>query len=174
KLAPDIPAQAVAAGDAQRVLQLLRLRRARQQVTAQFADVLEQRAALGDHVLPEPARPEALTQYHRASPDQCRAGRDNATDAVIQRQAVVHAVTRLHVDQSREPVAPLHEAEVTDISRLREAGGSGGVDAQRPICERGCTHFAIAQSVTGQISDRLIEPWKVPAPGPPHPPFDIP
>src|SRR6516225_7327609 len=56
ELAPHIAAQPVAAGEAQRVLRLLRLRRARQQIAAQFADVLEHGAAFSDHILPEAAR----------------------------------------------------------------------------------------------------------------------
>src|SRR6516165_1546368 len=169
---PDVRPQPVAAREAQGVSRLLLPRRVAEEITAQLADVLEQRAALGDQVLPETTRREALAQYYRAAADECGAGRDDTADAVIHRQAVVHAVRGLHVDQPREPVAPLHEAEVTDVGRLREPRGSGGVDAQRAICERGHTPFAVAERVTGQPGNRLIEPRQIAATCAAHPVFD--
>jgi hypothetical protein len=118
------------------MLRIVRLGRRVDEVTAQLADVLEQRAALGDHILPEAARRELLAHHHRAAADKGRAGGDHAADAVVHRQTVVHAVTRAGIDQAREPVTPLHQPVMTHIGRLRQTGRAGGVDAQRAFAER--------------------------------------
>src|SRR5262249_2936868 len=137
ELAPDLRTQSVAAGYAQRVLCFFFLRRSGEEITTQLADILEQRAALGDYALPESAGREALAQHPRSAPDQRSARRDDAAHAVVHRQAIVHAVFGLHVDETGEPVAPLHEPVVADIRRLRQPGGSRGVDAERTIFQRG-------------------------------------
>src|SRR5262249_46858422 len=79
ELPPHVRPQTVAAREAQRMSRLLLLRRAGEQIAAQLADVLEQRAALGDHVFPEATRREPLAQHHRAPADECGAGRDHTT-----------------------------------------------------------------------------------------------
>ena len=91
---PDVGPQAVAAGEAELVLALLRMRRRVDQIAAELADILEQRAVPAHDVVPEFARGELLADHHRAAVDQNRAGRHEAAGGVVQRQAVVHAVGR--------------------------------------------------------------------------------
>ena len=84
-------------------------------------------------------RREAFAQHHRAAAHQRGPGGHHAADAVVQRQAVVHAVARCHVHHSREPVAPLHQAVMADVGGFGQPGGAGGVDAQRAlIAASGC------------------------------------
>jgi hypothetical protein len=79
---------------------------------------------------------------------------------VIHRQAIVHAVLGLHVDETGEPVAPLHEPVVADVRRLGKPGGPRGVDAERTIFERGRgREFAHVQRLAGQFCKLLIEVW---------------
>src|SRR5512132_2929423 len=58
ELRPDLGTQAVAAGETQFVLALFRMRRRVEQVTAQLADILEQRAVPAHQVIPEFMRRE--------------------------------------------------------------------------------------------------------------------
>ena len=53
--------------------------------------------------------------HDRAAGDQQGADRDHAADAVVERQAVVHAVAGLGVEQAGEPLAPSHDAVMADL-----------------------------------------------------------
>ena len=106
------------------------------EIAAQLADVLEHRAVEARDVVPERAGGEFLADDHRAAIDQHRAGRHHAADAVIHRQAVVHAVARPRVHHAGEPMAPVHQPEMADDRGLRQAGGAGRVDVERAIVER--------------------------------------
>jgi hypothetical protein len=54
---------------------------------------------------------------------QQRAGRDHAADAVVHRQAAVHAVARARIHQAGEPEAPLAEACPLNCASSRGAEG---------------------------------------------------
>ena len=55
-------------------------------------------------------RPRTRSRITTAPPpDQHRADRHHAADAVIERQAVVHAVLGTRVEQARKPLAPAHQ-----------------------------------------------------------------
>ena len=110
-----------------------RMRRRRGEIAAEFADILEQRAIPARNVVPELARRKAFLHDDRAAADQRRAGRHDAADAVIERQAIVHAIVRPDVGEAGEPIAPHHDAVMADMGRLRQAGRAGGVDQQRAI-----------------------------------------
>ena len=117
------------------MLRLARRRLGVQQVAAQLADVLEQRAVPADDVAPELAGRESLAEHHRRAADERRAGRHHAADAVIHRQAVVHPVAAANAHQPGKPVAPLHQPEVADLGRLGQPGRARCVDVERPILD---------------------------------------
>src|SRR5207244_7118596 len=94
---PHVGAKAVAAREPQTVLRLQRIGSAVDEIPAQLADVLDERAVPPDDVAPEVPRGELLADHHRAAGHERRARRDDAADAVIERQAVVHAVARAAV-----------------------------------------------------------------------------
>ena len=79
------------------------------QIAAQFADILEQRAVAGDDVVPELPGGKSVADHHRAAAHQHGAGRDHAADAVIHRQAIIHAVVGPGIHQPGKPEAPLHQ-----------------------------------------------------------------
>ena len=131
---PDIGAQAVAKAEAQAVRWRFALRRGcGEQVAAELADILEQRAVPARHVVPEPRCREAIRDHHRSPGGQHAARCHDAADAVEQRQAVIHPVVRPEVGESREPAAPGHDAPVADHGCLGQPGGAGGVDQQGAV-----------------------------------------
>src|SRR5262249_38917431 len=73
ELVPDIGAQPVAAGEPELVAGLLRMRRRVNEVAAQLADVVEDRAVPSRNIVPELARGEFLADHQRAAGDQDRA-----------------------------------------------------------------------------------------------------
>src|SRR5579859_7303140 len=89
---PNIRPEPVPAAHPNVVLRLKRVRFGMQQVTAQFTDVLEQRAVPADDVVPEPAGGEVLADYRGAAGGQNRASGQYPADAVIHREAVVQPV----------------------------------------------------------------------------------
>ena len=88
------------------------------------------------HVAPKVRGREARANHHGAPAREHRADRHHAADAVVERQAVVHAVLGRGVHQPRKPLAPAHHPVVGDLRRLRQAGGAGGVDVERRGIER--------------------------------------
>jgi len=133
---PDVRAQSVAATKPEPGRGLARQRRRGiEKIPAHFADVLEHRAIVAPDVFPERAGREFVTNDHRAAIDQDRPGRYRAADAVIHRQAVVHAVARLRLHHAGEPMGPIHQPEMADDRCLRQAGGAGRVDVERTIIE---------------------------------------
>ena len=67
-------------------------RRRLQEIAAELADILEQRAVPAHDVVPELACGKFVGQHHRAARAQHAAGRDDAADAVKDRQAIVQPV----------------------------------------------------------------------------------
>jgi hypothetical protein len=107
-----------------------------EEITAELADILEQRAFEGDDIVPETARGKLLLDHHGAADDEKAADRDDASDAMIHRQAIVHAIGRSHIHHAGEPAAPRHDPVVADIGGLGQPGRARGVDAQRSLRER--------------------------------------
>ena len=60
----------------------------------------------------------------------------HAADAVIHRQAVVHAVARLGVHHAREPEARMHQTVVVDVGGLGQSGRARRVDVERAVVDR--------------------------------------
>ncbi len=148
------------------MLALRGLMRGVDQIAAQLTDVLQERAALGGDVLPEAAHREALAHHDRGAADQGGAARDDPAYAVIHRQAVVEPVVRLHVDEAREPLAPLHEAQVTHVGGLRQARGAGGVDVERAVGERGRRALRGTQRLARQTRHLEVEARQIVRAGP--------
>src|SRR5262252_97037 len=90
EIGPDVTAQAVAAGESQPMRALARVWRRVQQVTAELADILEQRAIPVGDIIPELACRELVADHYRTAIDQHGAGGDDAADAVVHRQTIVH------------------------------------------------------------------------------------
>src|ERR1700733_6738820 len=83
---------------------------------AQLTDVLKQRTVPGHDIVPEAGPGETLSQKDRAAIHECRANGHHTSDAVVHGQTVVHPIRGPGVDESGEPVAPLHQTIVTDVS----------------------------------------------------------
>src|SRR5262249_39368209 len=111
---PDVGTQAVAAGEPDLVVRLLRMRWRVVQIPAQLANVMEDRAVPTCDVIPELACREFLANHQRAAGEEDRTGRHYAADRVIHRQAVVAHVGRLCVHDAGEAVARQHQAVMVD------------------------------------------------------------
>jgi len=133
---PDVGGEPVAAAEPDPVRRLGRRRLGVQEVSAELTDVLKERAVPADHVAPEVAGRESFAEHHGRAADEGGAGRHDAADAVVHRQAVVHPVRRPNVHQPREPVTPLHQAKVADPRGLGQPGRARRIDVERPIVER--------------------------------------
>src|SRR5262249_24462370 len=132
---PHLGPQPVSATQSDVVLELGGLRLGMQEVPAELTDVLEQRALPANDVAPELARRELLADHHGAATGKDRACGEDAADAVVHRQAVVHSVARLLVHQTSEPIAPLHHPSVADVGGLWQPRRAGGVDKKRTIVD---------------------------------------
>ncbi len=132
---PDVGTQAVAAGEPQLVLGLVRLRRRIDQIAAQLADILHHRAIVVDDVVPEIAHREALADIDRSAGDQQRADRAEAAGGVIHRQAHIIAVRGARAHHAGKAETGEHDAVMIDVRRLRQAGGAGGVDVKRVVLD---------------------------------------
>ena len=135
---PDVGAKPIAAAKAQPMRALARGLRRVEEVAGEFADILEQRAVPVGNVVPKTPRGKLVADQHRAAAHQDSAGRDDAADAVIHRQAIVHSIAGPGVHQPGEPKTPLQQPPVTDVGRFRQACRAGGIDQQRAIGDRGC------------------------------------
>src|SRR3984893_1417320 len=124
ELLPDVAAQPVAAAQPQPMLGFATMRGAKQEIAAQFADILEQRAVETYEVTPDAAHVEVSPDHHGATDDQARAGRYRPADAVIHRQAIVHAIGRSDLHHAGEPVRPYHQPVVADFCCLPQARGA--------------------------------------------------
>src|SRR5205085_10001606 len=160
EVVPDVSSQAVAAAHSDRVFGLMAMRLAVQQVATELADVLEERAVPPDHVAPELPRGKSVAYHDRAAGGQHRTGRQHAADAVVHRQAVVHAVVCLRVHHPREPVAPLHQAAMTDAGSLRQPRGARGVDQERSIVDRRRPSFLVSDAFGATSLNRAIDSWE--------------
>ena len=114
---------------------LARMRRRFHEIAAQLADVLEQRAVVGDHLVPEFAGGKFFADEHRAAGDQRRADGDDPAGGVVHRQAVVHAVIGARVHHAAKATGRKHDPIVVDVGGLRHARGAGGVDEQRLVLD---------------------------------------
>ena len=133
---PDVGAQPIAAADAQAMRALARVSRRVDEIAGEFADILNERAVAVDDIVPELLRGKFFADQHRAAAHQHRAGGDDAADAVIHRQAIVHAIVGAGIHQAGEPKTPLQNPPMADIDGLRQAGRAGGVDQERAIRDR--------------------------------------
>ena len=165
EVAPDVGPQAVAAGHPDPVLHLARGRRGVQQVAAQLADVLHERAVPADDVAPELTGGESVAHDHRTAADQHRAGRLQAADAVIHRQAAVHPVVRANVHQAGEPVARLHQSVMMDPRGLGWPRRARRVDIERPVLDGRRPALGRAQRLARAAADVAVEAREVVAAG---------
>ena len=154
---PDVGAQAVAAAQPQPVCALALVARRIDQIAGELADILDERAIPIAHVVPESMGGEFLADEYRAAARQQRRGRNSAADAVIHRQAVIHAVLRRGVHQAAIPEAPLQQPPMADICGLRQAGSAGGVDQQRAVGDRHGAALFGRQPLGRQSPDRAVD-----------------
>ena len=119
---PDVAAQAVAAGKPQPVLSFEFGNRRLQEIAAELADILEQRAVEADEIAPEILRRKLFGQRHRCARKQHAAGRDNAADGVIEGETIVKTVIGLGVGEACEPAAPVQDTAMADARSLGQAG----------------------------------------------------
>ena len=159
--APHVGGKPIAAGEAQPMRLLRRRRRRGDEIAAELADVLKDRAVPARDLAPETASRELVGDHHRAAIDQRRGQRGDAADAVAQRQAIVHAVVGAHVGQSREPMAPGDDAMVADGGGLGQAGGAGGEDQQRAVGEGRPAPFALVKRRAAECREREIDAARV-------------
>ena len=164
EVVPDVGPQPVTAAHPEPVPGLVRLRLRVQQIAAKLADVLEQRALPPDDVWPEVTGRELVADHHRAAPDQDRAGGQNTTDAVIERQAVVHPIGRPGVHETGEPMTPLHQSSMADPGGLREPGGARRVNEERGLVDRHGSALGLAQRAADKSLDVAVEAGKYAGP----------
>src|SRR5438270_12080973 len=100
---PDIAAQAIAAGEPQLMLVFLRGGRRIDEIAAELADILKERALPCDDVRPKAACREFVCNHHRSAGDEDGADRNHPANAVVERQAIVYAVARLEIAEAVKP-----------------------------------------------------------------------
>src|SRR2546422_173597 len=161
EVVPDIGPQPVAAGQPDPVLRLVGRALRVDEIAAELADVLEQRAVPADHVMPELTGGELVPDHHGAAADQHRAGRQHAADAVVHRQAVVHPVAGAGVHHAGEPVTPLHQPSVADPGGLGQAGRARRIDVERPILDGRQPRLGRAERVAREPPDAAVDPREV-------------
>jgi hypothetical protein len=135
KCFPDIAAQAIAAGEPQPMRGLEFGWRRLQEITAELADILKQRAIEARDVVPELAHREFLREHDGGSRAQHAAGRDDTADGMIDRQAIVQTIVGRRIGQSGEPIAPILDAAMADAGGLWQVSGARGVDQQRAVAD---------------------------------------
>jgi hypothetical protein len=133
---PDIGSQSIPARKADTMMRFICRWTGMQQVPAEFADVLKQRAVPANDLVPELARRKLFAYDNRASCNQHGPHRLHAANAVIHGEAIVHPVDGLDVHHAGEPVTPLHQTRVGDPRSLGQAGGSGCVNVESEILDR--------------------------------------
>ena len=133
------------------------------QIAAQLADILKDRAVAGEDVVPEVPHRKPVADQDRAAAHQQSAGRDHAADAVIERQAVIHPVVGRSVHQPGEPKTPLQQPPVADMRGFRQSGRAGGVDQERAIGDRHRAAFGQRQRLGRVVRDRVIDALKAAA-----------
>src|SRR5438445_524805 len=161
EVVPDIGPQPVAAGQPDPVLRLVGRALRVDEIPAELADVLEQRAVPADHVRPELTGGELVPDHHGAAADQHRARRQHAADAVVHRQAVVHPVAGAGVHHAGEPVTPLHQPSVADPGGLGQAGRARRIDVERPILDGRQPRLGRAERVAREPPDLAVDPRDV-------------
>ena len=161
ELRPHIGPQTVAAGQAQMVRALLRVRRRVDEVAAELADILEAGAIPAHDIVPELAHGKFIADHHRAAPVQQRAGCDHAAGGVIEREAIVHAVAGTRVHDAGEGVAREHHAIVVHVRGLRQTGRARGVNVERAILDG--EHGAVRgrERIAGNAVNLAIDARKV-------------
>ncbi len=156
---PDVRPQPVAAAESQPG-RVRRRRRGIEQIAAELADVLEDGAAVAPDVVPERRGGKSIADEHRAAIDQHRSGRHRAADAVIHRQAVIHAVVWPRVHHAGEPVGPVHQPEMADDRGLRQSGGAGRVDEECAVIEGHLDTLLAGERGALEFRDRLRDVGK--------------
>ncbi len=157
---PDIRPQAVAADETELVGALLRVRRRIDEVAAELADILQERALPAHHVVPEFAHREALADDDRAAIQQQCSGGEQTAGGVIERQAIVHAVARTRVHDGGEGMRREHQAVVVDIGGLRQAGGARRVDEERAILDGQRPPLAAREPLARESLDLPVDAGK--------------
>ena len=154
---PHVGTKPVAAGEPQSVRAFARMTGRMHQITAQLADILEQRAVEIADVVPEFLRGKFVADDDGAAVHQYGAGRDNAADRMIHRQTIVHAVVRAAVHQAGEPQTPLQQPLMADIGGLRQSGRARGVDQERAVADMRGAAFGGRQGAAWIACDGLID-----------------
>src|SRR5215471_11784606 len=121
KLLPYVRPQPIAAAKPDTMPPFPWMRRRIDEVSAELANILENRALPLRDLVPEAARRKLLPEHDRSAAHQHRPSRHHAANAMIHRQAIVHPIRWTRVHHAREPMAPLHQSKVTDICRLRQS-----------------------------------------------------
>jgi hypothetical protein len=163
KSLPDVGLQPVAAAKSQAMGAFVGMLGRVDQITAQLADILKDRAVAGEDLVPEVPHRKPVADQNRAAAHQQRAGRDHAADAVIERQAVMHPVVGRGVHEAGEPKTPLQQPPVADLRGFRQTGRAGGVDQERAVGDRHRAAFGQRQRLGRVALDRAIDALKATA-----------
>eukprot|EP00047_Mylnosiga_fluctuans_P014952 m.42303 g.42303 ORF g.42303 m.42303 type:complete len:421 (-) comp5715_c0_seq1:700-1962(-) len=140
RLLPDIRAKAVAKCHADLVAALLPGWLLVDEIAQDLADVLDDRAPVGDTVPPELRCRELASDNNRASKVDRAAHADAAARAVVQRQRAVDAVVVPQAGQDTEADGRHQEAAVRKARRLGQPGGAARVDQEENVA--GCQVLA--------------------------------
>ena len=128
-----------------------------QQIAAELADILEQRAVEARDVLPEIRGREFFGERDGCAGKQHAAGRDHAADGMIDRQAIIKAIVRRRAGEACEPAAPVEDAAMADAGGLRQARGARGIDQQRAIVDGDVAPFGRRQRTAVELRERGID-----------------
>ena len=104
---------------------------------------------------------EFFADHHRAAAHQHCTGGNDAADAVIERQAIVHAIVGAGIHEAGEPETPLHQPVMADMGGLRQAGGAGGVDVQRAVGDGHAAALRFGQASARQLFDGAVDADKI-------------
>src|SRR5580692_8706744 len=103
---PNVGSQPIPARQADLMLPFIRRWASLQQVPAEFADVLKQRALPADDLVPEVTGGKLFADNDRAASNKHGTYRLYAAYAVIHGKAIVHSVDGPDIHHAGEPVTP--------------------------------------------------------------------
>ena len=159
---PDVGAQAVAAGEPEPVLALLRMRRRVDAGSGTARRYTGTACSPSARCRPRIRARRTCSRITTEPPlTSTRAGRHHAADGVIHRQAVVHAVAGAGVHHAGEPVARQHQPIMVDVGRLGQAGRARGVDVERAVLDGEPAALGVRQRVARQGVDFAIDARQV-------------